>query len=1009
MSKRSLRKRQREEEDDEEEEIEVIDSSEKLSTCLIDKKKEYETLKSERLDLAYITSILDGTINNNEIQNCGNLNTWINFRSVFDYELKKVDVSSPEREKQALMNMLFKLDSIHDFFGERTPYKKDELKDFKEAVLNLLEWNNKEIIETVNAITKGHFENDLFMWLIFDGLRYIIKNVEDSVKYNRKIMLTESIQNYISRVSQDKDKSTFTIDAGLVDFITFRDFLKNISKYKTDEIDIGDAIKILQYYKHVENIDSNKFEGVNEDIVKDAKICILNILTLALNDKDIYENVSPSNEESFFKIIFNNEKAPFTKSGCEKKYTHRFIGNIAKSSKNIKPIGDILNPDMFITEPILKIFISHSKTYFENLIASKNATQIQKEIISLSKCSGIINKTVLKEPNIIKNTFEKLDSDSEEFKIISPQKFDSNRTTGGSWTQDSIDKILYLKECNDNNEEKIIKSSCSFQVLKDICYFYSYKEGENKRFVFEISNNNYPIQKIIVVKDILGYEKGEDDVFRKEIGNNLYDETQKTLYCKNAPGVTELLSIYDEFKLPKEIKTGKGKTQKIVKVQSYDPQDVLNNILTIKRAGDYSQIWFCKQWNKKESPKLFFMSNDRMSASFCLLEQVPFVCLIRNYGVYFNPFLPEPIEGSTSYTQYSIKDKIKLIQNKNVQIMDSFSNCLGNKNVLEDYLSFINKNKNTYINKDKDLTSILNYLDRIIFNQNNNNYLDDTIDNEKLSVPIIKGETFGKKPIMSIYEYIENIAEKESQTLCTDILKNTIIEIFKLDLEMALEITPQEDDVMYDDIGKEIYLRQTYEGVKVVNALINTDDQPYQTVLQQELNKFSANIKCKNVVSIINNSVRLYNEFIKNIYKDINDKYTDDIDEESIDYYISNYNVLLDCLNPIYIQTKNSVVKEAIRYVLPDEEEFEEEMSIETPSSFAFSFENGLTYYQTYPSIPKKINTSKYKNANNVYVMDRKGYLKIEGSNLKGDVQLTKRTPKSVSYTDGTKISYYSF
>ena len=1011
MSKRLLRKRQREEEDDDEEEIEVVDSSEKLSTCLIDKKKEYETLKSERLDLAYITSILDGTINNNEIQNCGNLNMWINFRSVFDYELKKVDVSSPEREKQALMNMLFKLDSIHDFFGERTPYKKDELKDFKEAVLNLLGWNNKEIIETVNVIIKGHFENDLFMWLIFDGLRYIIKNVEDSVKYNRKIMLTESIQNYISRVSQDKDKSTFTIDAGLVDFITFRDFLKNISKsYKTDEIDIGDAIKILQYYKHVENIDSNKFEGVNEDIVKDAKICILNILTLALNDKDIYENVSPSVKESFFKIIFNNEKAPFTKSGCEKKYTHRFIGNIAKSSKNIKPIGDILNPDMFKTEPILKIFISHSKEYFENLIANKNATKIKNEIISLSKCSGIINKTELKEPNIIKNTFEKLDNDSEEFKIISPQKFDSNRTTGGSWTKDSIDKILYLKECNDNNEEKIIKSSCSFQVLKDICYFYSYKEGENKRFVFEISNNNYPIQKIIVVKDILGYEKGEDDVFRKEIGNNLYDETQKTLYCKNAPGVTELLSIYDEFKSPKEIKTGKGKKQKTEKVQLYEPQDVLNNILTIKRAGDYSQIWFCKQWNKKESPKLFFMSNDRMSASFCLLEQVPFVCLIRNYGVYFNPFLPEPIEGSTSYTQYSIKDKIKLIQNKNVQITDSFSNCLGNKNVLEDYLSFINENKNIFINNDKDITSILNYLDRIIFNQSNNNYLDDTIDEEKISFPIIQGEISGKKPLVSIYKYIENIAEKESQTLCTDILKNSIIKKFKLDLEMTTEITPQDDDMIDEDededIGKELYLSGEHD-LKKVNALINTDNEPYQTVLQQELNKFSANIKCKNIVSIINICVRLYNEFIKNIYTDDNDKYTDKIDQASINYYKSNYDVLLDCLIPMYNQTRNSIVKKAIRYVLPDE--FEEDISMITPSSFAFSFENGLTYYKTYPSIPKKINTSKYKHANNVYVMDRKGYLKIEGSNLKGDIQLTNRNPKSVSYTDGTKISYYSF
>ena len=110
-------------------------------------------------------------------------------------------------------------------------------------------------------------------------------------------------------------------------------------------------------------------------------------------------------------------------------------------------------------------------------------------------------------------------------------------------------------------------------------------------------------------------------------------------------------------------KIEKGKKKKTEEVNLYTSSVVLNNILTIKRAGDYSQIWFCKRYNDiKSNEKLFFMSNDRMSASFCLLEEVPFVCLIRNYGVYFNPFLEGPIEGSISYTQYSIKDKIKLIQ-----------------------------------------------------------------------------------------------------------------------------------------------------------------------------------------------------------------------------------------------------------------------------------------------------------------------------------------------------------
>ena len=82
---------------------------------------------------------------------------------------------------------------------------------------------------------------------------------------------------------------------------------------------------------------------------------------------------------------------------------------------------------------------------------------------------------------------------------------------------------------------------------------------------------------------------------------------------------------------------------------------------------------------------------------------------------------------------------------------------------------------------------------------------------------------------------------------------------------------------------------------------------------------------------------------------------------------------------------------------------------METPASFAFSFENGLTYYKTYSSIPKNINIKNYKHANNVYMMDKKGCLHLKGSNLKGDIQFNNRSPKTVSYTDGTKLSYYRF
>ena len=59
--------------------------------------------------------------------------------------------------------------------------------------------------------------------------------------------------------------------------------------------------------------------------------------------------------------------------------------------------------------------------------------------------------------------------------------------------------------------------------------------------------------------------------------------------------------------------------------------------------------------------KLFFMSNDRMSASFCLIEQVPFVCMIRHYGVYYNPF-GEELRGEINYNEYSHEELANIIR-----------------------------------------------------------------------------------------------------------------------------------------------------------------------------------------------------------------------------------------------------------------------------------------------------------------------------------------------------------
>ena len=113
---------------------------------------------------------------------------------------------------------------------------------------------------------------------------------------------------------------------------------------------------------------------------------------------------------------------------------------------------------------------------------------------------------------------------------------------------------------------------------------------------------------------------------------------------------------------------------------------------------------------------------------------------------------------------------------------------------------------------------------------------------------------------------------------------------------------------------------------------------------------------------------------------------------------------------PGWVQNEDvqEYLKHFEKYYSDDEDE-SPTMNDDGAASFEFfSFENGLTYYKIYPEMPVVIPTESYKHANNFYVMDKNGYISVEG-NIKGNIMLENRFPKTKTYGDGTKITYNHF
>jgi hypothetical protein len=214
--------------------------------------------------------------------------------------------------------------------------------------------------------------------------------------------------------------------------------------------------------------------------------------------------------------------------------------------------------------------------------------------------------------------------------------------------------------------------------------------------------------------------------------------------------------------------------------------------------------------------------------------------------------------------------------------------------------------------------------------------------------------------------------------------------IFKIDISnpKIIEEKTQEDIDFEKTVLSLQLLRFNFKEVKIPD---------YSRELINKVNKLGSSYRCKNLYDKLVNLHTNFDYFKENIKNNIN------IDDEDVRMYKQDYNNLYDCLQDD---------KELLNLFFPLGKHSSFSFDNITKEHFAFSFENGLTYYNIYPEAPSSINMNKYNNANNVYIIDKKGIMKVKTNKSNSKIHINKDTinkSNTKEYTDGTKLSYYRF
>ena len=408
----------------------------------------------------------------------------------------------------------------------------------------------------------------------------------------------------------------------------------------------------------------SKYKLNNETFNNDHLRDVYRIIAFKIDTIHDFTSSRSSNElyDLFYEAIEWSELTKKLKK--PKNIEDTFLYWLLRHNKTVKYSNTVKT---YITTSIENyIYTLRSKNIFYTMDASdsekrisnfKNMLLFEKYFKPQTLCNDI-KKTKNAYPNDIITIDDVVDNMVDEnrtnndFKIIFPQLFDANASTGK--TIKFIDKII--SQTIDKKDPQI-----EFKIIDDLVQMSI--DNKNQINVSIQSNQEYPINTIIVLNDTNKFNNILSEVKLTNYLEKKFKYKNKILYCLNeGPGVNNLVQLYNillnhynndklnkinrYYELEKILKTKRRSLDENLYIQySTEMIDIdlnktldelnkykitlIQNISVIKRIGDYSQIVYCKYNNKKYT----YISNDRMSSSFCYIENVNFIGQYKDCGI----------------------------------------------------------------------------------------------------------------------------------------------------------------------------------------------------------------------------------------------------------------------------------------------------------------------------------------------------------------------------------------
>ena len=567
----------------------------------------------------------------NSGENEYNMSNDIFFKTVFEYEKKLLTgnksndnnafVSDKDIIKKAYLNMAFKIDTIHDFTGERV----SSFNISKKYVMKLLGWNKENINisyslfdtisdginlnktdenisnkadnsanDNVYTTTKDGFENDFLYWIIKNQVKFS-SNIP-------KIYVSSTIENFSDIIAEQQENLSIIIDTSDERINTFKNLLLfqkflYINKNNTVPTFVAERnnyCDILTNRRKINN--TNGFSTFNEN--ENNELNELNVMSSLIKEEKNNLNC---------KIIFPQLFDANTSTNKSIKWRQHVIQSMIEDNKKLSINFEIINDNCEMTYNQIDknvLFKINNYLYPFNVIQVLNRkyTKGQLAYSSLSQTSGELIEI---DKHTEYNIYKYLDKGPGVKQLL-------------LLLQNTIDTIT-------KDVKKILK------ILYDIIGIL-YKHLTQK-------NCYYSDEEIKIVLDKFRLTTNINNI--KEILNVFNQLNLNKIFDNFNYDVHSYSLIFAYFELISEIKSRikskiTSENYSIIFIEYYK-EILLHNIFTIKRAGDYSQIYYCKSPEEVSRPtEYIYCSNDRLSASFCYIENVNFIGPFIDSGIFIN-------------------------------------------------------------------------------------------------------------------------------------------------------------------------------------------------------------------------------------------------------------------------------------------------------------------------------------------------------------------------------------